>query len=301
MMHSDHSMNSGRRPSGRLVTTAIVVTYKRPQMLATTLARVAQQSLPAERVLVVDNDADDEIRQIVDGCGLAVADYLATRSNLGPGGGFALGLEYAEAGGGADWYWLLDDDSPPSPESLEAALAVATTVTAPVGAVALRGGHIVRGRIRHDLKLGASDSIVSADFVLVDGSLVAGAAVRAAGYPRSDFFIMMEDLEFSIRLREIGFALLVRPTDGSENFYRGSGSPWRGYYQARNHLRLAIERRSAAWIWGWCVRELGILLVHLRHRRWGAIGYRVRGAIDGVRSRMGRRVEPIAGPGRSEP
>lgn len=271
--------------------TAIVVTYRRPELLARVLDAVERQTRPPGATLVVDNDAQEEVRELLATKHPRVQ-YIPTSENLGPGGGFAAGLDVAEQESPAAWYWLLDDDSPPAATALEQALDVAARLDAPVGAVGLRGGHVRRGRIVHDLRAGAASRPERADFLLVDGSIIASEAIRRVGRPRTDFFIMMEDLEFSLRIGEAGLALYVRPDDGSSNLYQGSGAPWRGYYQARNHLRMVIERRSVLWLGGWLVREAGIHVHHLRNRRWQSMWLRLRGAGDALRNRMGRTVEP---------
>ena len=276
------------------IVVTIVVTYHRRELLIQTLDAVAQQTSRTSAMIVVDNAADESLAAAVTTRYPEVI-YVAAASNLGPGGGFGVGLRRAESEIVADWYWLLDDDSPPALDALEQALEVAQTQDGPIGAIGLRGGHVRQGRIRHDLPLGTVSSPEHADFLLVDGSIVSAEAVGRAGYPRADFFIMMEDLEYSLRIGETGLPLLVRPADGSINLYQGSGAPWRGYYQSRNHLRMALERHSLSWVWGWLIRELGINLHHVRHGRWSSIRFRLRGARDAVRNRMGRTVDPSLG------
>ncbi len=271
--------------------TALVVTYRRPELVLRTLNAVFGQTTSVGQVLVVDNDADvDLAREIAHAHPSAT--YIAASENLGPGGGFGLGLRRVHELGDADWYWLLDDDSPPAPNSLELALEVARQLPNPIGCIALRGGHVRRGRIKHDLSLGTVATPTRADFVLVDGSIISAEAIKRAGYPREDFFIMMEDLEYSYRIGRAGFSLYVRPDDGSENLYQGSGTPWRGYYQCRNHLRMALELRSPKWLWGWLVREIGINAHHVRNRGWKQIRFRLKGIPDALLNRMGRRVTP---------
>lgn len=278
-------------PNGSPTAVAIVVTYKRPDLLLRTVDAVVAQTVAASAVIVVDNAAAVELAEELSTRHPAVI-YVPSAENLGPGGGFGVGLRRAEREITADWYWLLDDDSPPALDALELALAVAADQSGPIGAIGLRGGHVRHGRIRHDLPLGTVSSPERADFLLVDGSIVSAQAIRRVGYPRADFFIMMEDLEFSLRIGESGLPLVVRPADGSQNLYQGSGAAWRGYYQSRNLLRMALERRSISWLWGWVVREVGINAHHARHRRWVAMRYRLRGATDGITNRMGRVVEP---------
>ena len=271
---------------------AVVVTFNRHELLLRTLESIASQTTKVDTVVVVDNAADPELRSLVTGAH-PKAIYIGAAENLGPGGGFGIGLRRARTSVETQWYWMLDDDSPPAGNALELALQVAaTTHHSPVGAVGLRGGHVRHGRIRHDLPAGSVSVPTPAGFLLVDGSIISERAISSVGYPRADFFIMMEDLEYSLRIGEAGLALLVRPDDGSTNLYQGSGAPWRGYYQCRNHLRLVIERRSLSWLVGWLIREFAIFVHHVRLRRWSSIRFRARGVVDAVRNHMGRVVDP---------
>ena len=73
---------------------------------------------------------------------------------------------------------------------------------------------------------------------------------------------MVEDFEYTDRIRRAGFGLVVRPSD-SQHGHLGAAGRWRHYYQARNLLRVAIIRRSPLLGLGWAVREAKINLVHL--------------------------------------
>ena len=219
--------------------------------------------------------------------------YLEMTENLGFGAGLANGLD-ALRDDDLEFFWLLDDDSPPAPDALRDALLVANTDSR-IGVVANRGGHIRWGRIRHDLGAGTVKEVAEADFALVDGSLITREATLRAGIPRRDLFMMMEDFDYTTRIRECGLRVVVRPADGSHFGHLGSTGPasaWRGYYQSRNLLRIALDRRKPAWVWGWFVRECGICGHYLIARNWNSLRLRFKGTVDGARNRMGRTVEP---------
>ena len=147
-----------------------------------------------------------------------------------------------------------------------------------------RGGRIVFGRIQHGFQDGAK--INQADFTLVDGAVVSKEAVDAVGFPRTDLFMMLEDVEYTTRIADSGGQLFVRPVE-STALHMGYSSPWRSYYQSRNHLRIAIDRRSLAWIFGWGSRTVGLCLADLKLKRWAQLRFRLVGAWDAVWNRMG--------------
>ena len=259
---------------------AIVVTYRRPHVLTTTLRAISEQTRAPDEILVVDNDTSALAIAAEMGAG-----YVRTGDNLGPAAAFARGMATL---GHADWYWLLDDDSHPAPHALENCL---DHVAADVGAVGYVGGN---------LRLGNPRPVISSEprnvqYLLCDGALVNRAAVIDAGVPRADFFIMYEDIEFTNRIHEAGWQLVVLP-DALERLHLGaanSRTSWRAYYQTRNQLRRAIDRRSAKLVLGWAARTTKLVMADMRSQqsRDGA-AMRLKGAADALMGRMGRTVEP---------
>ena len=67
---------------------AVIVTYRRPTTLTQTLAGITSQSRPADRIVVVDNDADDAVRDLLSD--RPNVDYIASPSNVGYGAALAL-------------------------------------------------------------------------------------------------------------------------------------------------------------------------------------------------------------------
>ncbi|MFO7165144.1 MAG: glycosyltransferase, partial [Mycolicibacterium hassiacum] len=99
---------------------AVVVTHRRPDALASSLAAVAAQSRTPDHLVVVDNDNDPRVAELVGAQPLPTT-FLGSRRNLGGAGGFALGMLHALALG-ADWVWLADDDGRPADDGVLAEL-----------------------------------------------------------------------------------------------------------------------------------------------------------------------------------
>lgn len=91
---------------------AVVVTRHRRDLLAKSLAAVAEQTRRPDHLIVVDNGPDDPAQEIVEACPIP-STYLQSQRNLGGAGGFALGMLHALAMG-AEWVWLADDDGRPA-------------------------------------------------------------------------------------------------------------------------------------------------------------------------------------------
>jgi rhamnopyranosyl-N-acetylglucosaminyl-diphospho-decaprenol beta-1,3/1,4-galactofuranosyltransferase len=225
--------------------------------------------------------------------------------NRGYPGGLAAGME-AAVRAGFDGFWLMDDDSQPMPSAL-AGLEAAALEVPTAGIIGLRGGTIRFGLIRHLHHLDELSKqplvvpgVYKTDYTLVDGALVLRRAVEAAGLPRSDFFMMMEDIEYGWRVSQAGLDVAVLDEELIDRGHLGSGGGpekstlWRSYYQTRNHVRWAIDSRSPAILFGCLTRQLRFLVAGLRinDRRATRVRCRVTGAWHGVRGRMGRTIEP---------
>ena len=74
---------------------------------------------------------------------------------------------------------------------------------------------------------------------------VSRAAIDAAGVLDEDLFLYAEDLEWSLRIREAGFAVVYVPEARVRHRVSaatgGAGSPTTSYYEARNMLAV-VER-----------------------------------------------------------
>lgn len=100
---------------------AIVVTYNRKELLRECLAALAAQTRPPDRVLVVDNASSDGTQAMVE-AEYEEVELLALPTNQGGAGGFHEGMKRAHVDG-AEWLWLMDDDTIPRPDALAELLA----------------------------------------------------------------------------------------------------------------------------------------------------------------------------------
>jgi rhamnopyranosyl-N-acetylglucosaminyl-diphospho-decaprenol beta-1,3/1,4-galactofuranosyltransferase len=282
---------------------AVVLTYTRATALAETLRAARAQTRPPDRLYVVDNAGDDKTATLLrDEFPDAV--HLPTGENLGVGGR-TYGIQAAREDG-FEAFWIVDDDSPPLRGALEALLSAAERSTGRVAMVGSRGGVVRFGLIRHvdDVqrltRRRVGTDLFAVDFVLQDGSLLLGGAVDAIGLPRADYFLMMEDVEYPLRARRAGFEVLLVDRDLVQRRHLGSTrgtGVWRGYYQSRNHVRMALDFRSPSLLFGCLVRQIRFFIAALMapDRRWERVKVRWRGISDGFRNRMGRNVEPDPG------
>ena len=227
---------------------AVLVTYNRRDLLLQALDRLAAQTRPPDRVLVVDNASSD-------GTGSALAarddvEVLRLEENGGGAGGFARGMAHARAQG-HDWYWLMDDDTFAEPGCLEALLAGVARAPEPprlvMSAVRWKDGSLhpmnrpwPRNNARADLVRAARAGLLAVRTASFVSTMIHRDAIDEHGVPLAHYFIWHDDTEYTRRI------LIDRPgylvpesvalhwTDRAANVVGDDRG--RFYYKVRNHL-----------------------------------------------------------------
>ncbi|MEN0133806.1 MAG: glycosyltransferase family 2 protein [Rhodococcus sp. (in: high G+C Gram-positive bacteria)] len=195
----------------------VVVTHKRRELLAKSLEVLGSQTRPLDHLVVVDNAAEDDVRALVESCGIPTS-YLGSQHNLGGAGGFALGILYALSLG-ADWVWLADDDGrPEGPKVLETlldcaqrhGLAEVSPVVCDIDdpdrlAFPLRRGVEWR-RLRSELFTDGDDSadLLPGIASLFNGALFRASAIDTVGVPDLRLFVRGDEVEVHRRLVRSG-------------------------------------------------------------------------------------------------
>ena len=202
-------MNSGgsetMNGSASTIIHAVVVTRNRLPLLKECIAGLDAQTRPLDRIIVVDNDSSDGTPQ-----------WLATQKatvfrqpNSGGAGGFHRGIAEAYAQG-AEWIWVMDDDSIPEPAALE-------RLTASTFFGDQRTGFLASlvlwtdGQVHQMNVLPPAAPAQWTCRVLQDraipvqrgtfvGMLIARRAVEAVGLPFRQFEIWGDDTEYSRRI-----------------------------------------------------------------------------------------------------
>lgn len=284
---------------------AVVVTHRRVEALAVSLAAVSTQSRPPEHLIVVDNDDDPRVRELV-AAQPVPSTYLGSRRNLGGAGGFALGMLHALALG-ADWVWLADDDGRPADSAvLQTLLACAAkhslAEVSPMVcdlddptrlAFPLRRGIAWRRHVS-ELKVDGSDDLLPGIASLFNGALFTAAALESVGVPDLRLFIRGDETDVHRRLVASGLPFgtcldasylhphgadefkpilggrmhTQYPDDASKRFFTYRN---RGYLQAQRGLRRLVPQEWVRFGWFFLVtrRDPAGLREWLRLRRLG--------------------------------
>ncbi len=280
---------------------AVVVTHNRRESLGRCLDAVLQQRRLPDRILVVDNASTDGTRTSV-AQSYPQAEVLALPVNAGGAGGFHEGMKHAHAAG-ADWLWLMDDDTLPERDALTELLSVAISVDGSeppwlLASKALwRDGSVhpmnfpVLERRRREVVIAAATRgvmpIRAATFVSL---LVHRRAIERFGLPRSHYFLWSDDIEYTSRVVLGGAAayyvpasVVLHDTPRPEDFR--TADPARFYYHVRNTVltargpgRPARDRLARLWTLA------STSTAYLRRSKTGAsVAAVVRGIRDGLR------------------
>jgi GT2 family glycosyltransferase len=270
---------------------AVVVTRDRLALLKQCVEALRGQTRPPDRILVLDNASSDGTAEW-----LAAQDGVETlrlEENGGGAGGFHAGLERAHAEG-AEWVWLMDDDTIPRPGALEALLRPETDAILRASVAVWKDGRLhpmnvpglERDRIE-PLVAAAPERVLPLRTATFVSLLVHREAVKRFGLPEARYFIWSDDIEYTARVTRGGGSAVLVPDSVVEHrtakpYTAVTSAGERFYYHARNTLYMV---RGRSWSPLEKVSLLYLLvLTSLQYvRAGGSPGVVLRGLRDGVR------------------
>jgi hypothetical protein len=264
-------------------------------------------SYPRFRILVVDNgstdDSESRIRER-----FPEIEILQTGSNLGFAGGNNVGIRHALTEG-ADYVWLLNNDTVVDPEAL-GEMVRAADIDERIGLVGSKIYYLDKpdvlwfagGGINRITKLsyhlgskkkddGSYREDREVDFITGCSLLVKSRVLNEVGLLREEFFLYAEDTEWNRRIKKSGWK--IKWAAGSRVWHKVSGghgerNPFLNYYCVRNilhgvrlndpcHLPLTL----ASIVYNYVFMKL--VQRDLTAVRWALVGFR-----DFMTGRFGR-------------
>lgn len=266
---------------------AIFTHFNGRERTLTCLQRLAEQQRRPEYIAVINNGSADD-PTLADAEALAAQllppgtlHILQMESNLGNAGGCARGLNFAFGTLGADFVWVLDDDSWPRPATLRELLEVSadertvrmSLVIDPAKGDELSWPLTLAGPGEAPWKNAVAREDLPSCKVIPSrggwlGALYPRAAWELVGVPTEELFIRGEDEEYPWKVRHAGFRFvtvrdselehpsaripLVHYSYGHHSFFYEPGLPIsRLYYKARNWAWLQRLKSPNA-----CLRRL---------------------------------------------
>lgn len=242
---------------------AFIMTYERPSTLCATVDKLLNQSLPPEKILIVDNSLSNSTEVAIGALDDPRIEYFRVGYNSGPSGAAAIGLTKLTEEGFEWIYWGDDDDPPKFDDSIELVMKSASE-TEQVGIVGAVGSHfnwssgILKRLDDEELK-----GVVPVDVIAGGMVMIVNAAVIANGVlPDERFFFGFEELDFCSRTKSAGFKVVIngelafryRQSADRLNirdkkdrykgwkFNKSKSSLWREYYSIRNFCFMMLYK-----------------------------------------------------------
>ncbi len=255
---------------------AVVVTYNRKELLIKCLNALKNQTLKPQAIYIVDNNSTDNTYQLLQNnkylnntppeidniwTDETVLDdikikYIHLPDNMGGAGGFYEGVKHAHEDN-YDWVWIMDDDALPTDECLEK-LSPYYNIEDAVALASLkvdmdnnilyhhRGYFNFNHGLPIQIHITKEDTEVPTkeiDMVSFVGLLVKNTAIEKIGYPKKEFFIHTDDLEYCIRLRTVGKIILV-----NDSIIKHAEGSVKGTYK-KTVLGITADRRPFDKLW----------------------------------------------------
>ena len=225
---------------------AITVTYNRAHTLEKCLHALLAQSRPVDKILVVDNQSnEEEIRKVKKLAAQSEKIHLVIlKENLGGAGGFEAGMREALGMWNPDWYWLMDDDAYPREDCLEKLLAHGKELPEAGGLCpVIYGIDLKKYQMFHHKKLTRLilktvpvarqyedlDDVTREDANAFVGPLFSGKTIREMGIADGSLFIYGDDTEYTHRV-SVRYPLYLIKEAGLIRCY--------DYYLERHALKL---------------------------------------------------------------
>jgi rhamnopyranosyl-N-acetylglucosaminyl-diphospho-decaprenol beta-1,3/1,4-galactofuranosyltransferase len=196
-----------------LLIAAVVVTYNRKEMLCDCLRSLLSQSIPLQRIFVVDNASTDGTPEFMHKNGFDVSspiEYVRKPSNTGGAGGFHDGVKRAFSAG-YDLIWLMDDDGCPDTECLRLLVAHSNTfdVVGPLIVSKEDAGLAAFPYFLDGKPCSQIDKLKKYDFISYvhpfNGILIKRKVVETIGFPDPRFFIWGDEEDYRFRWKKAGF------------------------------------------------------------------------------------------------
>jgi len=227
---------------------AVVSTFNRKKLLIECLEALKRQTRPVDAIFIVDGPSTDgtpealfesgyikelppkDFDEIWETTNITISVkstpikvyYIRFKKDIGGTGNFHEGIKRALKED-CEWVWLFDDDAEPREDALEKllqythlpdAVALASLKINEEGKVdATQTAYLDLNRgirkIIVPISLDHIKSPTEIDFSAFNGFLINSKAIERVGLPMKEFFIYYDDVEYSLRLKQVGKIYLV--------------------------------------------------------------------------------------------
>lgn len=246
-----------------MIINCVVVTYNRLPLLKECLSALSKQTYDINKIIIVNNCSTDGTHEYLDQF-INNPQYkiLNLEQNIGGAGGFSIGLK-TSVNDGADYTWIMDDDTIPKEDSLQKLIDVINNEEN-VGFVCSKvvwndnsihlmnkANVIEKTNVLYTSNNNPYYKCNQCTFVSV---IINSDAVKKVGLPIKEFFIWHDDIEYTIRIHSNGYNCFYSPSSIVVHKTTINYSPSiehapkeiaeRFYYQARNRSYMKRQRKN---------------------------------------------------------
>jgi len=219
---------------------SVVVTYNRKDLLKKNISCLLEQTTKLDAIYIVDNASNDGTDEVVRSfVSTGMIKYIKLEENLGGSGGFSTGIRQAYSDG-YDFIWGMDDDAFPDINALEQIM---------LAVKALGPENCYWSNCNNDSSFdGEYKEVDSWMFV---GFFLPRTVIEKVGFPRDDFFIYHDDIEYAYKIRKKGIKIIkVR-----DSIIKHSDSPSREFYSRELFSRRITVPKMSSWKFYYYVRN----------------------------------------------
>jgi len=297
---------------------AIVPTYNRKELLTNCLKAMLSGIVVPETIIVVDNASTDGTKEHIESLFAKEIEqkkiiYISLKENMGCAGGLTAGLEKGMEMD-VDYFWLMDDDAEPTDNALSELLKRAEPKTCLVS--------IATDRNKYELSWGLGikinntvktfqffseipdSQVLEAPYAPFIGMFIPKDIVHKIGFPRTDYFIWGDDVEYVHRMWERGYrviyireSIIFHPSQKKittnflwrKNIVLIDAPDWKQYYGLRNHVHLLSRRKKWIDMIGRIVYFF--LIWKARGANLNTLHFYIKGVWHGIIGKLGRNDE----------
>lgn len=300
--------------------TAVIVTYNRKELLSQNIEMLLKQTMTVDSIIIVDNCSSDGTYEYLKNCGWTTEPflYLKTETNIGGAGGFYTGVKAAYEAG-ADWIVLMDDDGRMADEhTMEILYRAARKLYDEnrgerklfVNAL-VQKGELLSFKIDHmytvvEAMMAAKNGLIEGAANPFNGTLISRELVSDIGYPKKEFFIKGDEVDYKQRALDAGAyvgtvteAKYIHPRPETvEKTVLGVKvpffveAPWKEYYAARNFTYMY---KLQEWYKGILFELIFVKLlavISMKCKKMETIKMLFKGVYDGWKGNLGVKVKP---------
>jgi len=281
----------------------VIVTFNRCDELVKTISAIQNQGILENDIIVINNNSTDNTKNILDS-NYKNIQSIHLNENIASAGGFSKGMQTAFEKG-YDWVWLFNDDSRPVEGSLKSILEHLNSDKIQIGLLKIANKDennkavlLYWNGVRKPVSVDVSNEIVQTDLITFDGCIISKETIEKIGYCDPLYFMGTYEFDYCLKAKDAGIGVYTLPNGLIEDGKLGGKNgtpPWRQYYNTRNHLWLALNRKSFVIFKGWLIREMKYTLsiILSGDKKIMRLVFKLRAIRDAFLNKRGKRYDPI--------